>query len=94
MDYDEQQAARQAEERLAVQQRRDDLRTVLSTESGRRFIWGVIQRCGVFQGSATLEPMGISFSEGRRSVGLFLLGDAMAFHPELFLTMQKENTNV
>ncbi len=94
MDYDEQQDERAAEERLAAQQRRNDLRTVLSTESGRRFIWGVIQRCGVFQGASSLEPMNISYSEGRRSVGLFLLGDVMAFHPDLFLTMQKENTNV
>lgn len=52
----------------------DDLRRVLSSESGRRLVRRILTRSGMFQTSfAPGDPYATAFHEGARNVGLRLL---------------------
>lgn len=52
----------------------EDLRAVLSTESGRRFLWRVVEGfSGAVAASYDGQALGTVYNEGRRSVGLRLV---------------------
>ena len=68
-----------------------DVRKILSTPEGRRFIWRVMAFAGVYapsySGQAHWET---NFNEGKRSVGNLLLKD---IPPEIELAMKREAAN-
>lgn len=61
---------------------REDLETLLVLPSGRRFLWTLLERTGVFGASYSPDTHAMAFTEGRRSVGL-----------ELMLRLQRETPN-
>ena len=68
---------------------RSDLRNILQTPAGRRFLWATLDRCRVFQ------PLGhdalmVHSNEGRRLVGLELMEDLTAADPNAYLTLLAE----
>jgi hypothetical protein len=79
-------------ERLAKQGELNDLRTVLETRPGRRFVWRQLQRAGVFRTSYEQGvPDRTAFNEGRRSNGLQLLADIHELDSSFYVLMQKES---
>ncbi|HIC7644622.1 TPA: hypothetical protein ACW7KW_005195 [Serratia liquefaciens] len=77
--------------REQLQQRHaDDVKGVMSTESGRRFIWGLLDQAGVFRISFTGEVNATIFNEGNRNAGLALFNSVIKFCPELYLKMSAE----
>lgn len=69
----------------------EDLRQILETEYGRRFVWRYLERCGVFRGgapgtSALLEY----FSKGERNIGLQLLSEIEEAGPDYLIKMMIE----
>lgn len=79
-----------SEENRIENRSREDLKAVVSTVNGRRFIWKYLDLCGIYEttftgGSETF------FLEGKRAVGLTLLKDVIDASPETFIVMQKEN---
>lgn len=64
----------------------DDLRFILSTDQGRRFVWRVLSRCGVFKISFTGSSQTF-FNEGERSIGLYLLNEVMDADPDSYVKM-------
>jgi len=81
---------KKAEVSASLQARhRDDLRKVLSSANGRRFVWRVISEAGIFKGSFTGNS-GTFFNEGKRDMGLFILNDILKSHPDAFAQMQRE----
>lgn len=68
----------------------NDLRFLLSTDQGRRFIWGMLEKCGVFKSSFTGSSETF-FLEGQRNIGLKLMSDIMRVDPESYLKMIKSN---
>ncbi|MBN4863291.1 MULTISPECIES: hypothetical protein [Providencia] len=94
-DYtEEEKVAIQADLELKAKQRKeredDDLKQVMSTEYGRRFIWKTLSASGVFEVSFTSDPYITSFNEGRRNKGLELFNDVMSVCPDLYLVMAEE----
>jgi hypothetical protein len=72
------------------------LKTVMSTREGRRYVWWLLDQCGVFRTSFTGNSTTF-FNEGQRNVGLILMGDVNAACPEQYLVMineAKEDTHV
>jgi hypothetical protein len=51
----------------------NDLRSVMSTPEGRRFVWGLLEHCGVFGPSYASDANATSYNEGRRAVGIGLM---------------------
>lgn len=77
--------------REQLQQRHaDDVKKVMATESGRRFVWGLLDQAGVFRISFTGEVNSTIFNEGNRNSGLSLFNDVLKFCPELYLKMAAE----
>jgi len=76
-------------EALMERRCREDLTRVLASESGRRFLWYLMDRAHVFRSSFTGNSETF-FREGERSVGLFVLAGVLDVGPEVFGRMQKE----
>ena len=76
-------------DRILQDRAANDLRTVMSTAEGRRFMWALLGECGLFRSSYHPSAL-IHFNEGQRSIGLSLLGRVTIECPELYLTMQGE----
>jgi len=66
-----------------------DIRFILETEMGRRFVWRYLSLAGVFQTSFTGNSTTF-FNEGRRDIGLKLLADVSEAKPEAYLQMAHE----
>ena len=71
-------------------ERLNDVRHVMSTVQGRRFVWGVIADAGVFRSSFTNHSGRMSFNEGMRNMGLKVLDDVTEACPEQFALAQRE----
>ena len=70
----------------------EDLRTILKSVWGRRFVWRVMAICGVFSQSFVPDNSeATAFNEGRRSIGNTLLRQVIEINPESYLQMVKAN---
>lgn len=77
--------------REQLQQRHaDDVKKVMSTESGRRFIWGRLTQAGVFQTTFRTDTNTTMFLEGNRNAGLTLFNDVFGICPDLYSKMAAE----
>lgn len=68
------------------EQELNDLRVLLNTPEGKRFIWRYISKCGVFKTSFTGNSTTF-YLEGARNIGLSLLAEVMEARPEAYLEM-------
>lgn len=84
-------AATSAEEERQRQEReQNDLRWVMSSKQGRRFIWRRLSRAGVFQPSFNTNNAVMAFNEGNRNAGLEMLNEIMEACPERYTEMLNE----
>lgn len=69
----------------------DDVRAVMSTVEGRRFIWRILEAGNIFRKCFTGNSQTF-YLEGKRELTLEFYADVMESCPELFWKAQKENT--
>lgn len=69
----------------------DDLKHVLDTRQGRRFVWRQLVAAGLFRTSYTGSSNQTCFNEGQRNGGLMLLNDIHEAAPEAYLQMLQES---
>jgi hypothetical protein len=81
----------QASERLQ-QRQQSDMRKVLGLPEGRRVIWRLLSEAGVFRSSFTGDSQTF-FNEGKRSLGLLIVSEVLAAHPDSYSVMQREAAN-
>lgn len=67
----------------------EDMRALVKSPAGRRAMWRIMSRCGIYQRSFTGNSETF-FREGRRDVGLFILEELEAASPEVIYQMQRE----
>ncbi len=67
-----------------------DVAGILMTESGRRFYWNLLKKCGVFESSFTGNNTTF-FNEGQRNIGLQLLNDLNEAYPDAYIKMLQES---
>lgn len=68
----------------------EDLRSILKTVYGRRFVWRMMGLAGVFRQSFIAgEADSTAFNEGRRSIGNTLLSEVLEVKPESYTEMAK-----
>lgn len=70
----------------------EDLKTIMSSKHGRRYINRQIETCGVYQANTTIGPEA-AWNEGMRNYGLRLVGQIKEHCFESFLLMQQEAHN-
>ncbi len=79
---------------LRVERERECVRTVLSTYEGRAFFWMLLHSTGALDNSSTIfsgeMPMTMSWSEGRRTVGMWGRDWVFTAAPEMYMVMKRE----
>lgn len=68
----------------------NDLRHVLQSDQGRRFMWRVLSHCRVFE-SIWHNSALIHHNAGRQDVGHYLMAEIVEADENLFLQMMKES---
>src|SRR5580692_7555695 len=79
--------------RTARLQRSADVRWLMGDARGRRFVWDLLGRAGLFRSSMAVSAELTAFNEGRRDLGLGLLADLTRLCPEQYGRMQAEATS-
>ncbi len=74
-------------------QEKDDFRRVMSSMQGRRLVWRLLERCGIYRTSFTGESSTTFFNEGRRNIGLWVTDEIFESCPEAHNQMTSENRN-
>ena len=67
----------------------DDVKWLMGNKRGRRIVWRLLERTGVFRTSFRLNNE-MAFLEGQRNVGLSLIDAIHANCPDAYLIMVKE----
>lgn len=68
----------------------EDFKWLMAYKPGRRFIWRLLEKHGVFRSSFRTEPLEMAFLEGQRNDGLNLLADIHEHTPDRYIEMLKE----
>lgn len=92
-DLDQQDAANEAREvtaRLETKTENDDFLWLMSSKRGRRVVWRMLQKAGVYRVSFTPDALQTAFNEGGRNVGLQLTAQIFELCPERFAEMAAE----
>ncbi len=71
------------------EQDKEDLKEILLSPGGRRFLWNLLQECRLYKISFTGDNMTI-FNEGKRQIGLRLIEDIFDASPNAYLEMHLE----
>lgn len=81
---------REVKNKLAEQTEEADIKWLMGSKRGRRIVWRLLERAGVFRTSFNTNSMTMAFAEGARNEGLRLMAMIHAACPELYPQMQKE----
>ena len=93
LDQDAQDKARKdraTRDKLTDLSETEDVKWLMGSKRGRRFLWRVLERAGVYRLSFNTNSMTMAFSEGARNEGLRLLATIHSACPDLYTTMLKE----
>ena len=71
----------------------EDIKTVMSTQTGRRVMYRLLEKAGVFRLSYAGSTNDTMFNEGRRNQGLFLTSEIQSACAGSYFEMLKENTD-
>jgi hypothetical protein len=85
---DQQRKAQQRSE-----QEVEDFKWLMDKKQGRRVVWRLLEKAGVFRTSFSTNALQMALGEGNRSYGLFWLNEVMTHCPEKFLIMINESKN-
>lgn len=79
--------------RLSRDTEESDLKWLMSSKRGRRIVWRLLDRAGVFRLSFNTNAMQMAFAEGNRNEGLRVLAQIHTLCPELYPAMVREQIN-
>ena len=77
-------------ERFRRKDELDDVRFLLSTSQGRRFLWRLLDHCRVFASIYETSAV-IHYNAGQQDIGHFLMAEIVAADQAGFLTLMKEH---
>ncbi len=86
---DKAQAESAAAQRLARSVEAEDFNWLMSSKQGRRVVWRMLEKAGVFRTTFRLSNE-MAFLEGMRNMGLILMADIHEICPEKYHIMVKE----
>jgi hypothetical protein len=72
------------EQKLEIRQQEEDLRAVLATPQGERVLWRILSKTAPFQPTFARSDRESAFAEGRRNLGLWLIGELQRVGPDVF----------
>jgi hypothetical protein len=82
---------KEKDSRIADRQRGEMILSIMSTMPGRAWLWDRLSETSIFHTThVTGDALASAFQEGRRSVGLSLLADIMAYCPDQYIQAMRE----
>lgn len=72
---------------------RGDTRRVLATVEGRRFVWRILREAKILNSCFDLNALQMSFNEGKRDIGNFIVSDIEKATPESMEKMRMEDVS-
>ena len=84
------QAQAKRREKDKARQAQNDIREVMSRPEGRRVMWRILVKAGIYADCFTGNSTTF-FNEGKRSIGLQLMAELEAAAKDQFIDMWKEN---
>lgn len=87
----EEQDKEQRKAQLQALQEVEDFKWLMDSKRGRRIVWRLLEKAGVFRTSFSTNALQMAMSEGNRSYGLFWLNEVMASSPDKFVLMLNES---
>lgn len=91
LEAEQTQAAQADKAKRRAREEAEDFRWLVGNKRGRRIVWRMLERAGVFRTSFETNAMATAFNEGRRDFGLYLLTSVQGARAETFGLMQTEN---
>lgn len=85
------QARRKAERE--ARQEAEDIKWLMTAKRGRRIVWLLLDRAGVFRTSFSSDPLVMAWNEGNRNTGNRMLSLINGECPDLYIKMLKEQDN-
>ena len=79
------------QERERRKQELNDLRTILSNSSGRRFMWRLLETCKVFNSVYSQDAHMMAYYSGKQDLGHFLMSEITEADNNLLLKLMKDN---
>ncbi|CAB4124532.1 hypothetical protein UFOVP65_11 [uncultured Caudovirales phage] len=79
--------------KLTLQTEQEDFKWLMGSKRGRRIVWRLLERTGVYRSSFTGNSETF-FREGQRNVGLMLMAQINEHAPDQYALMLKEQTDV
>ncbi len=78
--------------RIRDRERREIITQIMVSRSGRAWLWDRLSETSIFHTTHVPgDALASAFQEGRRSVGLSLLADIMAYCPDQFINAMREH---
>ncbi len=90
---DREQRDKETRDQLARETEDADLRWLMRHPQGRRIVWRMLDRAGVFRLSFDTEPLVMAFREGARNEGLRVLARIHELCPDRYPQMMREMTD-
>lgn len=84
-------AIRAEEERQQREKEQNDLRYVMGSKQGRRFVYRQLSEAGVWRLSFSTDNAVMAFNEGNRNRGLSLLNELLETCPDRYTEMLAEH---
>ncbi len=82
---------RATREDLTAKTEDGDTEWLMSSKRGRRIVWRMLERAGVFRLSFSTNSMQMAFNDGAKNEGLRLLAQIHAVCPDQYVQMLKES---
>lgn len=87
---------RESREKRIRRQQLEDVRDVMATKSGQRFVWRLLETCGMNADGFDPNALTMARNSGKRLIGLWIQAEIADACPERYLEMQlssKEKDN-
>ena len=72
-------------------QQLNDLRTVLSNNSGMRVVWRLLEACNTFGSTYNENPTHAAYKSGKQDLGHFIMSEITEADENLLFKMMKMN---
>ena len=73
---DEKKVKKKKNKQQLVRERElEEIRQVISTAFGRRFLWRILIKCGMFQTLSGYTELSMAIKSGKRDMGLWLVNE-------------------
>jgi len=82
-------------DRRSQERESDDLKWLMSSKQGRRFMWRLLSKAHISRSSFVApNAMTVSFLEGERNIGAYFQGQVLNDCPNRYIEMIKEHQDV